>query len=152
VIFPKDATPLVADCQTGDLVALEVLAGGFRARLAEAVEARAVIFLRALDELLGERLGFRQHALAHLLGGAQALKRLSFLGEGADLDDPRAPGGAGIKSDRRRGGGRGLVGRGGRRQAPRHAPVGGELDEVADVRRVDRQPDRAAAPCGTATQ
>src|SRR5947209_11415980 len=83
------AKRLVPDRHAGDLVALEVAAGGFGAVLVEAGKARAIKLLIALSDPLGERLSPRHKLPGECLRLTQALLRLRLLRERADLDDPR---------------------------------------------------------------
>src|SRR3977135_44153 len=102
----------VLEGHAADVVALELLAGGFGLAFLEPGKARPIECLVAFGHRLGEGIGAGGHALCLALRRGEALLRLAGGLEGADLDDPAAMG-LGLAGGRRLrlcgfGGGRGL--------------------------------------------
>src|SRR5262245_35123664 len=73
-----------------DIVALERLAGGFRAVLVEAGEAGAIEHRRALAHALGKGLAAGEELAGLALDAGEALLGLALARIGTDLDDPAA--------------------------------------------------------------
>src|SRR5712671_6758123 len=70
-----------------DVVALELLAGGFGLAFLEPGKARPIEGLVAFGHRLGEGIGAGEHALGFALRRVEALLGLAGGLEGADLDD-----------------------------------------------------------------
>src|SRR3981189_3835465 len=75
-----------------DVVALELLAGGFGLAFLEPGKARPIEGLVAFGHRLGEGIGAGEHALGFALRRVEALLGLAGGLECADLDDPAATG------------------------------------------------------------
>src|SRR4030081_546884 len=80
----------VLEGHAADVVALELLAGGFGLAFLEPGKARPIECLVAFGHRLGEGIGAGEHALGLALRRVEALLGLAGGLEGADLDDPAA--------------------------------------------------------------
>src|SRR5712691_7548163 len=134
LVFLSACPPSVLYGEAVDLVFLEIPAGRLGALLVQPGKARAIERFLALVHPFGERVGLPQDGLADALRRMEALARLAFIGERADLDDPA---GARWRLGRGRNGG----GRCGGRLARLNAGLAGS--DARPAGRRERHGDRA---------